>query len=118
MTGVVLLPLVVVSAEWPYTRGTVGLLVLLGTLFTAVPQTLFSASFTHLSAKTVAILATLLPFYGALFGYLIHDEKVSTRTALGGCLILICIIYETVKSTNRTAPDKPMQATPDGAPDA
>ena len=72
--------------------------VLLGVVFTALPQTLFSASFTHLSAKTVSILATLLPFYGAFWGYLIHKELVTVRTAVGGAMILACIIYETARS--------------------
>ena len=117
VTGSVLVPVLFVSVKLPYTPGSLGLLVLLGTLFTAVPHTLFSASFTHLSAKTVGVLATLLPFYGALFGYLIHKEEVAARTGIGGFIILVCIIYETVKSTREPAPNKSIQATPRSAPD-
>ncbi|HUW56783.1 MAG TPA: DMT family transporter [Planctomycetota bacterium] len=97
ITGVVLLP-------WIFATGvscpprTAGLLLLLGVVFTAAPQTLFAASFKSLSAKTVGVIATLLPFYGALFGYLIHHETVVLRTALGGLVILACVLFETVRS--------------------
>lgn len=97
VTGLVLLPwLFIDRAAW--TPATGGLLLLLGVVFTAVPHTLFSASFKHLSAKTVGIIATLLPFYAAFFGYLIHDEALSLRTVVGGSIILAAIAFETVRS--------------------
>ncbi|HNY79158.1 MAG: DMT family transporter [Sedimentisphaerales bacterium] len=97
VTGLVLLPwLFIDRAAW--TPATGGLLLLLGVVFTAVPHTLFSASFKHLSAKTVGIIATLLPFYAAFFGYLIHDETLSLRTIVGGSIILAAIAFETVRS--------------------
>ncbi len=97
VTGLVLLPwLFIDRAAWTPRMG--GLLLLLGVVFTAVPHTLFSASFKHLSAKTVGIIATLLPFYAAFFGYLIHDEALALRTVLGGSVILAAIAFETVRS--------------------
>lgn len=104
VAGVVLLPVLFVSQTVEYPPHAAWLLLLLGVVFTAVPQTLFSSSFETLSAKTVSILATLLPFYGALFGYLIHDETVSPRTAVGGLLILACIAFETAKNVGERAP--------------
>ena len=98
ITGVVLVPMLFISDPAPYPPQTVGLLGLLGIVFTALPQTLFAASFKNLSAKTVGILATLLPFYAAFWGYLIHEETVTGRTALGGLLILACIIFETLRN--------------------
>ena len=74
------------------------LLIVLGICFTALPHTLFSASFKHLSAKTVSIFGMLLPFYAAFFGYLIHNEIVTRQTAYGGMIIIGCVIYETVVS--------------------
>jgi len=106
ITGVVLLP-------WLFAKGvncpprTTGLLLLLGVVFTATPQTLFAASFKSLSAKTVGIIATLLPFYGALFGYLIHDETVTLRTVLGGLVILACVLFETVRSAAAPQASRP-----------
>ena len=98
VTGLVLLPFILRPGLGAYTPRITGMLVLLGVVFSAVPHTLYSASFTHLSAKTVGVLATLLPFYGAFFGYWIHNETLSPRTAIGGLIILVCIVIETVKS--------------------
>jgi drug/metabolite transporter (DMT)-like permease len=97
ITGGVLVPVLFI-APTAWTPGTSGLLLLLGVVFTALPHTLFSASFKNLSAKTVGIIATLLPFYGAVFGYLIHDETLALRTLVGGTIVLIAIVFETVRS--------------------
>lgn len=97
VTGLVLVP-------WLWRGGldispkTGGLLVLLAVVFTALPHSLFSASFKHLSAKTVGIIATLLPFYGAFFGYLIHGEVLARRTLVGGLVVLAGIAFETLRS--------------------
>jgi len=101
VAGVFLVPLLLLSEKAAYSPQTVGLLVLFGTVFTALPQTLFSASFRTLSVTTVSIITTLHVFYGALFGYLIHGETVTLRTALGGPLILTCVVIETIRRVSR-----------------
>ena len=97
VTGLVLVPWLLAGGV-SFGPGTGGLLVLLGVVFTALPHTLFSASFKHLSAKTVGIIATLLPFYGAFFGYLIHGETLARRTLIGGLIVLAGIAFETLRS--------------------
>ncbi|PXA03939.1 EamA family transporter [Coraliomargarita sinensis] len=111
VTGAVLAPFLFVFDGSSYTTESVILLLLLGTVFTAVPQTLFSSGLKNLSAKTVGILATLLPFYAATFGFLIHDERVTTRTVVGGVLILIGVVYETIKHST-DGPNAQKQTTP------
>jgi len=101
VTGLVLVPVLAWPAKAEYTLPVTGKLLLLGAVFTALPQTLFAASFANLSAKTVGILATLLPFYAAFWGYVIHNEAVTTRTAVGGAVILACILFETVRSVKQ-----------------
>jgi len=101
VAGVLLMPLVFLSEKAVYSPQTVGLLVLFGTVFTALPQTLFSASFKNLSVTTVSIITTLQVFYGALLGYLIHGETVTLRTVFGGLLILTCVIIETIRRASR-----------------
>jgi len=101
VTGVVLCPFLL-TGTWDCTPGTGGLLVLFAVVFTALPHTLFSASLKHLSAKTVGIIATLLPFYGALFGYLIHDETLASRTVLGGLIVLVGIVFETISHVRKS----------------
>ncbi len=100
VTGLVLVPFLL-TGPWDCSSRTGGLLLLFAVVFTALPHSLFSASLKHLSAKTVGIIATLLPFYGALFGYLIHDEALASRTVLGGLIVLIGIVFETVSHVKR-----------------
>jgi len=97
VTGLVLVPWLAAGRP-QISPQTGGLLVLLAVVFTALPHSLFSASFKHLSAKTVGIIATLLPFYGAFFGYLIHDERLALRTVIGGLIVLAGIAFETLRS--------------------
>jgi len=101
VAGLLLVPLVFLSEKAVYSPQTVGLLVLFGTVFTALPQTLFSASFKNLRVTTVSIITTLHVFYGALFGYLIHGETVTLRTVFGGLLILTCVIIETMREAGK-----------------
>lgn len=100
VTGLVLVPWVIVDGI-DLSPPKPALLLLLGVVFTAVPHTLFSASFKHLSAKTVGIIATLLPFYGAFFGWLIHDEALAPRTAIGGLIVLVGIVFETLQHVRK-----------------
>ncbi|HOI56472.1 MAG TPA: DMT family transporter [Phycisphaerae bacterium] len=98
VTAVLLAPLVIMKPEGLSAPRTLGLVALLGVAFTALPHTLHSASFRHLSGKTIGILGALLPLYGAITGYLVHGETVEPRTALGGAIILACVLFETVRS--------------------
>lgn len=97
--GIALLPTMLVAPGQTYSTLNLTLVVVLGLLFTALPHTLFTASFRNLSAKTASILAALLPFYGAVLGYFIHKETVTPRTMIGGAIILGSVIYETVRNT-------------------
>lgn len=108
VTGVILLPTLFLPGTSEYPPRTVGLLLLLGVVFTALPQTLFSSSMRNLSAKTAGILATLQPFYVAFLGYLIHDETVTLRTVAGGLLILACIAFETARNVGQQPPAEPV----------
>jgi len=101
VTGMLLVPVLFLPGSSEYPPRTVGLLLLLGVVFTALPQTLFSVSMKNLSAKTVGILATLQPFYVAVLGYLIHDETVTQRTVAGGLVMLACIAFETARNVSQ-----------------
>jgi drug/metabolite transporter (DMT)-like permease len=101
-TGVVLLPVLFRGTkELTYSGNTLGLIVVLGVVFTALPHTLFTASFKHLSARTVGILSSVLPLYAAIMGYLVHAEMVTLRIAIGGLIILTSVIIETALSVKR-----------------
>lgn len=105
VTGIVLIPALFTGERPTYSGQTFLMLFLLGSFFTALPQTLYASGLKHLSARTVGILASLLPLYGAIFGYFIHSEQLSLRTAIGGGFILFCVVFENARqaSENRNA---------------
>ena len=53
---------------------------------------LFTAAFANLKVKTVSIIATLLPIYGALFAWLRLSEVPSWRTAVGGGIVVTGVL--------------------------
>ena len=101
VAGAILIPVIFTSSvPIEYSPRSLGLLLLLGVFFTAVPQTLFSNSFKNLNARTVGVLSTLLPFYAAFLAYFIHDETVTARTATGGLIVLSCVVIETARNAH------------------
>lgn len=70
------------------------LLIMLGTIFTALPHSLFANSLKYLKAKSVSLIASLQPMYGAVFAFLILSEQPSISTILGGIVILGAATYE------------------------
>lgn len=92
-----LLPLTQVSVgdislqEW-------GLLILLGSIFTAIPHTQKVYGLLHASAKSVSMIVSLQVVYASILAYLILSETVSLETVIGGSCILGAAIYESLKS--------------------
>ena len=74
------------------------MLLLLGTVFTALPHALIAASLRHLRAKTFSLIACMQPFYGVILAVLLLDENPSGNTLLGGILITSASIYETLNT--------------------
>jgi drug/metabolite transporter (DMT)-like permease len=95
--SVVLLPFVV--RDWP-TLSARDLLLLgvLGVLCTAFAHTLFIAGMHGVSARTASTIACLEPVYAMLLATVILDEVPSTRTSLGGVLVLSVAFYATVRA--------------------
>ncbi|MBM3880470.1 MAG: DMT family transporter [Verrucomicrobia bacterium] len=96
----VLLPFALVLGE-PVTTQAGMQLVVLGAVFTALPHTLYTNSLAHLTARSVGIIATLLPIYGALTAALLLDEVPTLRTAVGGTVILGAVAAETWRVLRR-----------------
>lgn len=101
VTALVLVPVVVASRGLGQTVAEWKQFLILGTIFTAVAQSLYAASLKHLSAKTVAIVATLLPLYGAVLAWLILGEIPTLRTVIGGLVIIGAVVVETVRAAAR-----------------
>jgi drug/metabolite transporter (DMT)-like permease len=93
-SAVALLPVALIWGE-PLTPRTAGQLALLGLLFTALPHTLYTRSLQHLKARSVGVIATLLPIYGAISAAVLLGEIPSVRTVVGGGIILAAVSLET-----------------------
>ena len=111
VTALVLLPVVLarggmeaVAGEWPQ-------FLLLGTVFTALAQSLYAASLKHLSAKTVAIIATLLPLYGSIAAAVVLGEIPAIRTVVGGVIVLAAVLAETIRAARMNDDRQPQEET-------
>ena len=78
-----------------FTIDTIGLVLLLGVIFTAAPHALFASALRQLSAKTVGLVSCLQPLYGAIFAFILLHEQVTLSTFIGGAIIVSTAIYET-----------------------
>jgi drug/metabolite transporter (DMT)-like permease len=67
----------------------IGLLVVLGTLCTALAHTLFIDGMRTITAQAASIVASLEPVYGIVLALVFLGEIPSPRTLLGGAIILV-----------------------------
>ncbi|MBX2873693.1 MAG: DMT family transporter, partial [Saprospiraceae bacterium] len=74
-----------------------GLLILLGFLFTAFSHTIFINGLQTVKAKTASIIASLEPVYGILGAILLLGEAPTLPEILGGSIILGATFYATYK---------------------
>lgn len=81
--------------------GELGLLLILGAIFTAAPHAFLAGCFKCLSAKTAGLISCLQPLYGALFAALILSQWPGANVYLGGTLIVAAAVLETVLVTRK-----------------
>lgn len=67
-----------------------GLLAVLGSVFTALSHTLFISGLKTVRAQAAGVISTLEPVYGILFAALLIGEIPGWRQALGGLMVLAC----------------------------
>ena len=77
------------------------LLVMLGVVFTALAHGLFIQSLRHVKARLATLVSTLEPVYGILLAALLLSEIPTTRTLLGGAIILGAVIWVTLRPGKR-----------------
>ncbi len=72
------------------------LVVLLGAVSTATAHSLLSYSLKYLAAKSIAMISCLQPLFAAIFAWFILDEEPTTGVMLGGLIIVLVAVYESV----------------------
>jgi drug/metabolite transporter (DMT)-like permease len=100
----------------PFTAGSLGAvggpdwawLLLLGVVFTGFAHWAFTAALKRVPVRVAGITSALEPVYGIAFAWLLLGETVTTRTLLGGTLILSA----TALATGLRRPPAPASAQP------
>ena len=73
-------------------------LLLLGMVSTAMGHTLLSYSLKRLPAKSIAMISCLQPIFATLFAWLLLQETPTLWVLLGGAIIVVVALYESIKS--------------------
>ncbi len=83
------------------------LLLILGVVFTALPQAMLVRSLTELKAQIVSVSVALEPVYAILLAVVILDEIPTPQVLLGGLIIMAMVFYATKAPAVRPLTDKP-----------
>jgi drug/metabolite transporter (DMT)-like permease len=69
----------------------------LGVFCTAVAHTLFIQGMRQIRAQTASIISSLEPVYGIVLALVLLGEVPTFRTLAGGAVILIAVLFVTLK---------------------
>ncbi|WP_299672371.1 DMT family transporter [uncultured Polaribacter sp.] len=73
-------------------------LILLALITTAIGHTMLVHSLKHFSASTASIISSIQPISGIVIAYFILSEIPNNATYIGGSLILLTVIIESIRS--------------------
>lgn len=73
-------------------------ILILALMTTAIGHTLFVMSFKKFSISAASIMSSLQPLMGIVWAIVFLNEIPGTKTMIGGALILITVIFESVRS--------------------
>ena len=79
-----------IKTEWPFVAS-------LALITTCLGHTLFVRNLKTYNATTISLLSSIVPIYGILWGIIFLSEYPSTRTIIGGTIILVAFIIESKK---------------------
>ena len=83
-----------IETQYPY-------VILLALLTTAIGHSLFVHSLKYFSASSASIISSFLPIYGIIIAYFFLGEVPKLNTVIGGSLIMLTVIIESVLSKKR-----------------
>lgn len=73
-------------------------LIALAVLTTAIGHTMFLLSLKNFTVTSASIISCIQPVYGIIFGMLFLNEFPLWSTVFGGCLILIAVMVESIRT--------------------
>jgi drug/metabolite transporter (DMT)-like permease len=74
------------------------LLLLIALLTTAIGHTMLVNSLKHFSVSTASIISSVQPIFGIIIAYIFVNEIPSINTYIGGSLILLTVVIESIRS--------------------
>ena len=74
------------------------LLILVALLTTAIGHTMMVNSLQHFSVATASIISSIQPIFGIIIAYIFVNEIPSRNTFIGGSLILLTVVVESIRS--------------------
>ena len=77
-------------------------LILLAVLATAIGQTLFLYSFKNFTVTSASIISSLQPVYGIIIGMIFLKEYPVSSTIVGGLIILLSVVLESIITYKRS----------------
>jgi drug/metabolite transporter (DMT)-like permease len=80
-----------------------GLIILAGVVFTALPHALFASSLRNLTASTAGLISCLQPLYASLLAFMLLSEEPGITTLIGGVLVMSTAFFETWSITRNKA---------------
>lgn len=80
-----------INTQYPY-------VILLALLTTAIGHTLFVNSLKYFRVSTASIIASTQPIFGIIIAYFFLNEIPTRHTFIGGSLIIITVIIESIRS--------------------
>lgn len=76
----------------------VGLLILLGTVFTGIAHTLFISGLKYIKTQTAGIITSLEPVYAIILAAVLLGEIPSLKEVTGGVFILGAVVFSTIQA--------------------
>ena len=83
-----------ITSQYPY-------VILLALLTTAIGHTMFVNSLSYFKASTASIIGSTQPIFGIIIAYFFLNEIPTLNTFIGGSLILVTVIIESIRSKKK-----------------
>ncbi len=85
-----------IETEYPF-------VILLALLTTAIGHTMFINSFKYFKVSTASIIGSSQPIFGIIIAFLFLNEVPSWNIFLGGTLIILTVVIESIRSKQKIA---------------
>lgn len=97
IVSVLLIPVLFFS-DFSNFESQLPLLVIVALLTTAIGHTMMVNSLKHFSVATASIISSVQPIFGIIIAFLFVNEIPSFNTFIGGSLILLTVVIESIRS--------------------